>query len=128
MTPERWQQIDRLLELALERQPSDRADFLGKTCAGDEELRREVEALLVAQKQARSFIESPYVESATELTDYRTRSWVGQEIGPYKILSLLGAGGMGEVYLAEDSRLGRKVALKLLPEQFTQDRERLRRF
>jgi serine/threonine-protein kinase len=129
MTPERWKQIDRLLELALDQKASERADFLDKACAGDKELRREVEALLQAHGQAGSFIEVPALGTAARgLGEGHGELLVGQQIGSYKILSLLGKGGMGEVYLAEDSRLGRKIALKFLPVQFTQDQERLRRF
>jgi serine/threonine protein kinase/Tol biopolymer transport system component len=129
MTPEHWQQVDRLLELALEREPRERPEFLDKQCAGNMQLRQEVEALLKAHEQAGSFIEAPALEGAAKgFGGHRTESWVGQQLGNYKILSMLGAGGMGEVYLAQDSRLGRKIALKLLPRQFTYDKDRLRRF
>jgi len=128
MIPERWQQIDRLLELALELESGERVELLNKTCGGDVGLRQEVEALLKAHEEARSFIEAPAFEGTGKgLAGSRT-SWVGQQLGNYKILSLLGAGGMGEVYLAQDSRLGRKIALKLLPRQSTGDQDRLRRF
>ena len=128
MTPERWKQIDRLLELTLDQKASERADFLDKACAGDEELRREVEALLSAHAQAGSFIEAPALGVAKELDEGHGALLVGQQLSSYKILSLLGKGGMGEVYLAGDSRLGRKYRSKLLPAQFTQDQDRLRRF
>ena len=129
MTPERWQQIDRLLELTLEQEAGERADFLAKTCAGDEELRREVEALLKAHEQAGSFIEAPALGAAARgLGENHGELLVGQQVSSYKVLSLLGKGGMGEVYLAEDSRLGRKIALKFLPAQFTEDQDRLHRF
>jgi serine/threonine protein kinase len=129
MTPERWQQVDRLLEQALEREPGKRAQFLDKACAGNAELRQEVEALLQAHEQAGSFIEAPALDvTAKGLTGHRTESLVGQQLGNYKILSPLGAGGMGEVYLAQDLKLGRKIALKVLPRQFSYDKGRLRRF
>ncbi len=129
MTPDRWKQIDALLDLALEQEPSRRAAFLVQACAGDESLRREVEALLAAHEQAGSFLGSPLTEAAAKaVEDIPAPSLAGQTIGPYQVLSLIGKGGMGEVYLAQDSRLGRKIALKLLPSQFTQDRDRLRRF
>lgn len=98
MNPERWQQVDRLLEQALEREPGKRAQFLDKTCAGNVELRQEVEALLKAHEQARSFIETPALNvTAKGLAVHRMESLVGQQLGNYKILSLLGAGGMGDV-------------------------------
>ncbi len=129
MNAERWQRIDKLLEAVLEREPGQRANFLDGACAGDEELRREVQALLAAHEQAGSFIEEPALGAALkEMTEHRKQSLVGQQLGSYKILSSLGAGGMGEVYLAQDSRLGRKIALKILPTQFTQDKDRVRRF
>jgi eukaryotic-like serine/threonine-protein kinase len=129
MTPDRWQQIDTLLDLALEQEPSRRASFLAEACNSDEALRREVEALLAAHGQAGSFLASPALEVAAKgIVEAEAPSLAGQVIGPYQILSVLGKGGMGEVYLAQDSRLGRKIALKLLPGQFTQDRDRLRRF
>jgi serine/threonine protein kinase len=128
MTPERWQQIDKLLEAALEYAPNERAAFLVEACAGDEALRKNVEVLLAAHEQAATFIETPALEMTAQTLAQQVRSMVGRQLGPYQILALLGKGGMGEVYCAEDARLGRKIALKLLPEQFTQDAERVRRF
>ena len=129
MNPERWQQIDRLLDAALEREPSQRNAFLAEACAGDDELRREVESLLASHEQGRSFIESPPAELASEwMAEDRTKGMLGRRIGPYHIDSLLGIGGMGEVYLAEDTRLGRKIALKLLPAYLTGDPDRVHRF
>jgi serine/threonine protein kinase/TolB-like protein/Flp pilus assembly protein TadD len=129
MTPERWQQIKSVLDSALEREPNERAALLDEACAGDTELRREVESLLEAHERAGDFMQAPAAEVAAEvMAEEQAKMGIGQSLGPYKIVSHLGAGGMGEVYLAEDSRLGRKVALKLLPEYLTQDHERVRRF
>jgi len=129
MTPERWQQIEKLLNAALELDAGQRAAFLGVACTGDEALRKKVEALLAHEDRAEKFIEAPALEEeAKRIAADQARSHVGRQVGPYRILSLIGAGGMGEIYLAQDERLGRKIALKLLPASFTQDQERVRRF
>ena len=129
MTPERWQKIESLLHDALERAPAERAAFLDQACLGDEDIHREVKSLLASSDQADEFLKSPAFEDAAQLVgDTRNNSMLGQRLGFYQILSLLGAGGMGEVYLAEDRRLGRKVALKVLPAFFTRNEERVQRF
>jgi serine/threonine protein kinase/Tol biopolymer transport system component len=131
MTPERWKQIDQLLDSALQREASQRPAFLEQACAGDEELRREVESLLAHKdkEQAQSFIEVPALEAAAKgLAVGHHESLVGRRLGPYKIHSLLGVGGMGEVYLAHDPRLDRDIALKILPTELASDPDRIRRF
>jgi serine/threonine protein kinase len=132
MNPERWQQIEAIYQTAWERDAAERAAFLDEACAGDEELRREVESLLAADEQAKEsegFLNQTALQVAAQaLAGDTARSLVGRKIGRYQILSLLGAGGMGEVYLAQDHRLGRKLALKFLPQEFTRDQERVRRF
>jgi eukaryotic-like serine/threonine-protein kinase len=129
MKPERWQQVDQLFQAALERAPEDRPAFLNEACGADDSLRREIEALLAADGQAGSLIETPaYAAVAPLIAGSDTQSLLGKSVGHYQILSLVGKGGMGEVYAAKDTRLGRKVALKLLPAEFTTDAERVRRF
>jgi eukaryotic-like serine/threonine-protein kinase len=118
MTPERYQQIGKLLEAALELEPERRASFLDEACAGDPELRREVESLIVSDEQAGSFIAGGALEMAAGLMEQLP---VSRKLGHYEILSLLGAGGMGEVYLAEDTKLDRKVAIKFLASDSTGD-------
>ncbi len=126
MTPERWQRIKPLLQSALERDPGERSAFLAAECAGDQALRKDVESLISSHEQAGDFIEAPALEvMAGSLADDQV---VGRNLGPYAVSARLGAGGMGEVYLAEDSRLGRKVALKMLPAFLTTEDERVRRF
>ena len=129
MKPERWQQVDELFHAALALEPAARAAFLDHACKDDPALRRDVESLIASHDSARSFISSPAVEAAAPLlADDKTDSLVQLAIGPYRILSRIGAGGMGEVYLARDSRLARKVALKLLPDYFTRDEQPVKRF
>src|SRR6266852_5845720 len=126
MTPERWQQVDQMLEAVLELEVSERASHLAKACQGDEALRGEVEALLAHSDQAHSLIESsPSVVAAEALAEKRASSVIGRQLGHYEILALLGAGGMGEVYRARDTRLGRDVAIKILPAHLADNPEAL---
>ena len=124
-----WQQIEKLYHSALEHEPRQRQAFLREACAGDEALRREVESLLAHQAQAESFIEAPALEVAAKgMAQNQAPSLVGRQVGPYKIHSLLGVGGMGEVYLAQDPRLDRAIALKILPTELASDPARIQRF
>ncbi len=118
MKSERWKQIDKILDGVLQREGSQRKVFLDEACSGDASLRQEVESLIEAGDRAESFIESPALEEAAKaMAQDQVQSMVGEELGPYRILSLLGTGGMGEVYLAEDTKLDRKVALKFLTQE-----------
>ena len=129
MTPERWQQVEEVLQAALDRAPQERAAFLSEVCAGDEELQTEATSLVSAHDAALDFIEEPAMtqDAHVILGDHKLKN-AGREIGPYKIIDELGSGGMGEVYLAQDARLDRLVALKVLPAYFVSDETRLRRF
>jgi serine/threonine protein kinase/Tol biopolymer transport system component len=129
MTPERHRQIGELYHATLELEAAQRAEFLDRACANDHELRREVESLIAAHEQAADFIAAPALAVAAEMfAKTESDGLIGQTVHRYRILSLLGTGGMGRVYLAEDTELGRRVALKFLPEYFTHDKNRMQRF
>jgi serine/threonine protein kinase/tetratricopeptide (TPR) repeat protein len=124
----RWQKVKDILYAALEMGVAERTAFLDEKCDGDHELRREVESLLAAHGAAER-LESPAIEMiAADVSDEATNGIAGKLLGHYEVIEKLGAGGMGEIYSARDTLLGRKVALKLLPFYFTQDTERVRRF
>ena len=132
MTPEHWEQVALLHRAALQHEESRRAAFLHDACAGDEDLRCEVESLLAYEGKAENFMEVPaldvVVKQLAEKQGLRMVQRSGTKLGPYEILAPLGAGGMGEVYRARDSKLNRDVALKILPAMFTDDAERMSRF
>src|SRR5262245_20627693 len=129
MTPERYKQIKSVFQSAVELPRSEQAIFLDKACSGDEGLRREVEDLLSSHGRVKDSIEVIASEvAATMLAEPQSGSLIGQRIGAYQIINQIGRGGMGEVYLARDTRLDRQVALKLLPPRFSEDDQRVRRF
>jgi len=129
MTPERWEHVGKLYQAALALQLDERDTFLNDACVHDPAMRREVESLLAAEDRAGSFLAAGAMkDAATMLVEDKSAWLVGKELDHYHILSLIGVGGMGEVYLAEDSRLKRNVAIKILPAELTGNHDRLRRF
>jgi eukaryotic-like serine/threonine-protein kinase len=129
MSTDRWRQVEELYHEALRWDASRRATLLRDACAGDEALRRDVESLLAHEGSAAGFLAAPALEVAARAMAEESAAFVtGQRFGSYTIQSPLGAGGMGEVYRARDSRLGRDVAIKVLPAVFTGDPDRLARF
>jgi len=129
MTPERWQQINDLFHAAVEIAPGRRSAFLDEACSLDETLRSEVESLLKSDEHEWGLIEKPALEVAAPLlADDQPQLAPGQHILHYEIVALIGRGGMGEVYLARDERLNRRMALKLLPADYTRHKDRVRRF
>ncbi|MCA1637577.1 MAG: protein kinase [Acidobacteria bacterium] len=129
MNPEYWQKIKGLLDDALKLDTEKREQFLDNVCGDDLSLRREMEELLASSKNVESFLEKPVVgEVAEVIVNQKDKLVSGQSLSHYKVIEQIGKGGMGEVYLAQDTKLHRQVALKVLSSDFAQDDDRLRRF
>lgn len=123
---ERWRRIELIYDDALSREGADRARFLDGACGGDEALRRDIESLLDADRAAGGFLETPAVDIIDRERD--VSALIGRQLGPYRIESLIGVGGMGEVYAAQDTRLDRRVAVKVLPPHVADRPESRQRF
>lgn len=129
MTPERWEQVTNIYQSALELDALEQEAYLDRACADDESLRREVESLLAADADAKNFIAEPvFKDVAHLLTVQKSKSLIGQSLNHYQIISRLGLGGMGEVYLGKDSKLNRHVAIKILPAAVARNENYLHRF
>jgi serine/threonine-protein kinase len=127
MNPERWQRVAQIFEAVMEQPPADRSVMLERLCEGDSALRKDVESMLW-QDQKQSPLDHPVWDAERALLRATERLGPGTRVGPYVIDGILGTGGMGEVYRASDSNLGRSVALKVLPSAFATNAEWLARF
>src|SRR5262245_38394215 len=128
MTSARWEQINRIYDGAVDVEKTNLASFLEEACGDDAELRQEVESLLAYDRQARQFINQPALQVTAEKLASEPPSLVGRKLGPYQIQAVLGAGGMGEVYKARDTRLNRTVAIKVLPRYLSERADLRQRF
>lgn len=129
MADEKWQRVREIFDSALRRQPEERRRFVNEVCSEDKALLAEVESFLSSLDSANSFLETPAVAKVAGVIEAETKHLQrGQDLGHYEIIEQIGEGGMGEVYLAEDTHLERRIALKILPEKFATDRERMQRF
>jgi serine/threonine protein kinase len=126
MTAERWSKINELFHAALDRDPGERNVFMAGACVGDGELKSEIESLLARESRG-NILDGPAADLVSNSKTARSLS-AGDKLGPYEIVALIGAGGMGEVYKARDPRLMRNVALKVLPTEVSRDPARRQRF
>jgi eukaryotic-like serine/threonine-protein kinase len=126
---ERWQNVKEIFNAALKREPSERAIFLNEICDGQTDLRGEVESLLASHDEANSFLELSAVAEVADVIEINANKLeAGKSFNHYKIINQIGSGGMGEVYLAQDKKLDRRVAIKILNEKFAKHESNLQRF
>lgn len=128
MDQDRWEQISRIYHASLEVPVAERSQYLQKACAGDPELRAEVESLLAMHEGAGGFLANPAMEEVAKEIKQGSPAMIGRKLGPYHVLDFIGSGGMGEVYKACDLRLERTVALKILSPHLISDAEHLKWF
>jgi eukaryotic-like serine/threonine-protein kinase len=129
MADDSWQKVREIFHSALGRQSEERRRFVHDACGKDKTLLAEVESLLSSHDSAESFMETPAVAKVADMIEPETKKLgAGKVFGQYEIIEQVGAGGMGEVYLAKDARLNRQVAVKILPESIAADKDRVRRF
>src|SRR5687767_9100263 len=129
MADAKWQKVREIFDSALRHRPDERRRFVNDVCGDDKNLLAEVESLLSSHDSAESFMETPAVAKVAHMIEVENkRLETGNCLGNYEIINQIGVGGMGEVYLARDKKLDRKVALKILNEEFSQDESNLQRF